>query len=254
MLGRAADASRAHTRADAGSVGPQALRSAGFLGRRDGSVETSRYRVAMAGERKIGQPLDVKTQERAAELIGLGLSHREAAGACAISEKSVERILRKPEYKKVADEVRKRRTSVTASMAAVVHDLLDAEDSNGEPNMMLRKMGAELVMKNPALLESVEDMDGEDTLLPGVVLRFPWGGAPQEGDGDAAEVEREGTAVVSDSLSFGSEGRAEDGCPPGAEIENGLALAPPIADALDLAEAFEPLLEDAPLFKETDYR
>jgi hypothetical protein len=179
-----------------------------------------------------GKAIEARVQERAAELYGLGLSQREAAGACGISEKSVERILRKPEYRKLADDVRRKRTSVTAQAAAVVSELLAAVDDNGEPAMGLRKMGAELVMKNPTLLESVEDVEGDDSLLPGVVLRFPWGGV----------------ATAQNPLIRGDAARAEQGFADGHESENGITLgesdetvAPPPGETLNLE-----LDDDAP--------
>lgn len=183
-----------------------------------------------------GKAIEARVQERAAELYGLGLSQREAAGACGISEKSVERILRKPEYRKLADDVRRKRTSVTAQAAAVVSELLAAVDDNGDPAMGLRKMGAELVMKNPTLLESVEDVEGDDSLLPGVVLRFPWGV----------------TASAQNPLNRDDEGRAEQGFADGHESENGITLgesdetvaplaAPPPGETLNLE-----LDDDAP--------
>jgi len=191
----------------------------------------------MAGQP--GKALDPKTQERAAELVGMGLSQREAAGACGISEKSVERILRKPEYRKVADDTRRRRTSVTAQAANVVQELLGAVDGSGDPNMMLRKMGAELVMKNPTLLESVEDVD-DNGLLPGVVLRFPWGagvgdfGSRAEGHGER----REASAAVT------------------PESENGLTDAPVAENGRTLGDEYLTLVEsgEPDLFTEADLR
>ncbi len=54
------------------------------------------------------KPIDSKAKERYAELIGLGLSHREAAGATGISERSGERLMAAPQYRKIAEETEKR--------------------------------------------------------------------------------------------------------------------------------------------------
>ncbi len=173
-------------------------------------------------QKPVGQALDPKIQKRCAELIGMGLSHREAAGACDISEASVARILKKPEYRKIADDVRQRHTSVTAQAAAVVQELLNAVDDHGDPAMMMRKMGAELVMKNPALLESVEPQD-DDTLLPGVVLRFPWG-AEDEKSRDSRE---------------GGDPEAE--VAPSEDSENGSTVQEAFAEVVEALDDYDPL-------------
>lgn len=196
---------------------------------------------------KPGQPLDVKTQARAAELIGLGLSQREAAGACGISESSVERVLRKPEYKKLADDVRRKRTSVTAQAAAVVSELLAAVDDNGDPAMGLRKMGAELVMKNPALLEQVEDLDGDESLLPGVVLRFPWQNSDsQESRVSGARRDAEHPSAPGEQSANGI--TLPEPAPPPGETPNLPGPESPLEDLIEPDEptAFEPIFEPEP--------
>lgn len=126
----------------------------------------------MAAERKKGQPLDPKIKHRAAELIGMGLTWVESAGACAISERTIERIMQDPAYRKVSDDTRKKRTSMSSQVAEVLRELVEATDANGDPNMALRQRGAELYAKAPEMFDIVDE-DGEDALLPGVVLRFP---------------------------------------------------------------------------------
>jgi hypothetical protein len=130
-----------------------------------------------------GSPVSPTVAARASELYGMGLSQREAAGAVGISEKTVERILRKPEYRRIADDTRAKREGMAAQAATVVTELLNAVDSKGEPDLLKRKMGAELVVKNPALLAQVEMTEEDAALLPGVILRFPFaatadGGGP----------------------------------------------------------------------------
>jgi hypothetical protein len=51
---------------------------------------------------------------------------------------------------------------------------LNAVDAKGEPDLLKRKMGAELVVKNPSLLAQVEMTEEDAALLPGVILRFPF--------------------------------------------------------------------------------
>jgi hypothetical protein len=71
------------------------------------------------------KPIDSKTKERYAELIGLGLSHPEAAGATGISERSGERLMAKPEYRKIAED-KKRGRGMQGDLAQVVRDMLTA--------------------------------------------------------------------------------------------------------------------------------
>lgn len=136
--------------------------------------------LSVAAKHKPGQPIAPHVKERVAEIYGLGLSYSETAGACGISEKSVERILGDPAYRKIADDIKKHRTSMGAEVAQVVRDLLTAEDSAGLPAHHLRKMGAELYARNPAILDAADDGDGEDAMLPGVILRFPNRHIPDE--------------------------------------------------------------------------
>jgi len=83
-----------------------------------------------------------------------------------------------PSYRKIADDGRRERESMAGQAAAVVRDLLHATNSDGTPNQELRRKGAELFVKNPKLLDAEDAPD--DTMLPGVVLRFPWRTIPDE--------------------------------------------------------------------------
>ena len=115
------------------------------------------------------KPIDSKTKERYAELIGLGLSHPEAAGATGISERSGERLMAKPEYRRIADGARRGR-GMQGDVAQVVRDMLTAVRPDGRPDFATRQKGVEAYMKNPELIE------GEDTteLLPdGVIEVYP---------------------------------------------------------------------------------
>jgi hypothetical protein len=54
-----------------------------------------------------GKPIEARQRERYAELVGLGLSGKEAAVAVGISERSGDVILSQPECRKIADEARR---------------------------------------------------------------------------------------------------------------------------------------------------
>ena len=122
------------------------------------------------------KPLDQKTKERYAQLIGLGLTHPEASGAMGISERSGQRLMAGPAYRKIAEDLKRKRTSMSGEAASVVRDLLRAVNHDGTPDLDKRRQGAELAVKYSEVLDS-GDGDLEDELLPGVVkhtiLVFP---------------------------------------------------------------------------------
>ena len=122
------------------------------------------------------KPLDQKTKAGYAELIGLGLTHPEASGATGISERSGQRLMADPAYRKIADDRKRKRTSMSAEAASVVRDLLRAVNHDGTPDLDKRRQGAELAAKYSDALDS-GDADLEDEMLPGVVkhtiLVFP---------------------------------------------------------------------------------
>ena len=115
-------------------------------------------------------PIDPKRKERYAELIGLGLSHPEAAGATGISERSGERLMAAPEYRKIAEQSR-RGHGLRGDVSAVVRDLLAATKPDGTPDFAMRQKGVEAWMKNPALIEGEEDV--EELLPDGMLVVVP---------------------------------------------------------------------------------
>ena len=119
------------------------------------------------------KPLDPRVKRRIAELIGLGLTHKEVAGATDVSPKSVERTLADPEYRKVADDAKQRQVTVAGSVASLIRELLEATNPDGTPNLPLRDKGAELAYKHPDYLEAAEDESGKDLLPEGVILLYP---------------------------------------------------------------------------------
>jgi hypothetical protein len=121
-------------------------------------------------------PISPQVKRRLAELVGAGAAYDEAARAVCISDASADRILKDPEYRKIADDLRARRSSLSAQATQVARDLLSAVNHDGSPDMRRRKEGAEMIARWPHLLDS-EDADLEDEMLPGVVkhtiLVFP---------------------------------------------------------------------------------
>ncbi|HEY8766989.1 MAG TPA: hypothetical protein VIP09_06970 [Dehalococcoidia bacterium] len=109
------------------------------------------------------KPIDPKTKERSAELIGLGLSHREAARATGISERSGERLMSQPGYRKIAEEVT-RGGGVHGEVEQEIRDLLSATHEDGTPNLVLRGKGVEMWFE----LEGVGD-----PLPSGVIRVYP---------------------------------------------------------------------------------
>jgi hypothetical protein len=115
------------------------------------------------------KPIDPKKKERYAELIGLGLSHPEAAGATGVSERSGERLMAEPGYRKIAEEARRGR-GMQGEVAQVVRDMLAAVRPDGRPDLAIRQKGVEAYMKNPELI----DAEDEAELLPyGVIEVYP---------------------------------------------------------------------------------
>lgn len=112
------------------------------------------------------KPIDSKAKERYAELIGLGLSHREAAGATGISERSGERLMAAPQYRKIAEETKKRGRGEEGALGRVIRELLEANAEDGNPNYPLRNKGAELVHRYPDAFAAEAEGDLEELLPP----------------------------------------------------------------------------------------
>jgi hypothetical protein len=119
------------------------------------------------------KPIDSKTKKRYAELIGLGLSHREAAGATGISERSGERLMAAPQYRKIAEETEKRGRGMEGELGRVIRELLEANDEDGNPNYLLRDKGAELVHRYPDAFAAEAEGDVEELLPHGIFVVYP---------------------------------------------------------------------------------
>jgi hypothetical protein len=118
-------------------------------------------------------PLDPKVKRRIAELIALGLTHKEVAGATGVSPKSVERTLADLEHRKIMEDAKQGRVTVAASVVSVIKELLEATNQDGTPNLLLREKGAALALKHPGYLEAAEDESSEELLPEGVILLYP---------------------------------------------------------------------------------
>jgi hypothetical protein len=88
--------------------------------------------------------------------------------ATGISTRLGERLMSRPEYRKIAEEA-KRGREVRGEVEEEIRDLLSATHDDGTPNLLLRARGVEMWLKEAAL----GDEGGGNPLLPGVVLRFP---------------------------------------------------------------------------------
>jgi len=117
------------------------------------------------------KPVDKEVAHRFAELVGLGCTQHEAAGAVAIGTRTGERLMTKPEIRQIVEETRAR--SGRGEGDPEIWALLEATDEEGNPDWERRMKGAELAL---------EQLAGESGcgqgLLPGVVLRFPRGKQP----------------------------------------------------------------------------
>jgi hypothetical protein len=131
------------------------------------------------------KPADPIKLHRACELLGIGLTQPEAAGATGIGERTLRRaIAERPEYSRVVKETREARNTGAAAAAAVVRDLLEAVNHDGTPDYNRRKQGAELYARYPSILDADPTNVLEDKMLPGVknILVFPWAGDPDPPD------------------------------------------------------------------------
>jgi transposase-like protein len=117
-------------------------------------------------------PLDQRTKERAARLVGMGLTNQEAAGALGLHVSTVERLLRLSEYRKIAEDEKKRRESPAAEVARIIRDLIH------DPDARTRERAAELYLRHKDIVDAYDvRLDADDEMLPGVtkhtVLHFP---------------------------------------------------------------------------------
>src|SRR6266496_3169334 len=106
------------------------------------------------------KPVDKEVARRFAELVGLGCTQHEAAGAVAIGTRTGERLMTKPEIGQIVEETRAR--SGRGDGDPEIWALLEATDEEGNPDWERRAKGAELVLANLA-----GENGGREALLPG---------------------------------------------------------------------------------------
>ncbi len=87
------------------------------------------------------RPITLEVKARVAELVGLGLTYAESAGACGISEKSVERIMSDPQYRRIADDERRKRSSMQAQAADRDRNIAHGISPDGNPVPQARPAG-----------------------------------------------------------------------------------------------------------------
>jgi hypothetical protein len=112
------------------------------------------------------KPVDKEVGHRFAELVGLGLTQHEAAGAVGIGARTGERLMTKPEIRQVVEQTR-----TAGEGDPTIGALLEATGEAGNPDWVQRAKGAELALAELASLAG--EGGGKRSLLPGVTVRLP---------------------------------------------------------------------------------
>src|SRR6266702_1482677 len=110
------------------------------------------------------KPVDKEVARRVAELVGLGCTQHEAAGAVAIGTRTGERLMTKPGIRQIVEETRAR--SGRGQGDPEIWALLEATDEEGNPDWERRANGAELALDQLAAREGGRGR----SLLPGCKL------------------------------------------------------------------------------------
>ena len=114
--------------------------------------------------------MDKQVALRFAELVGLGATQHEAAGAVGIGTRTGERLMTKPEIRQIIKETRTARSGMGNGDPAI-WALLKATDEEGNPDLERRAKGAELALDHLARL-APEGGQGQ-SLPEGVRLVMP---------------------------------------------------------------------------------
>ena len=109
------------------------------------------------------KPVAKEVAHRFAELVGLGCTQHEAAGAVAIGTRTGERLMTKPEIRQVVEQTR-----TAGDGDPTIRALLEATDEAGNPDWLQRAKGVEL-----ALTDLARESGGRESLLPGVTVVYP---------------------------------------------------------------------------------
>jgi hypothetical protein len=115
------------------------------------------------------KPIDKEVAHRFAELVGHDLTQHEAARAVGIGMRTGERLMTKPEIRRIVEETRA--ASQTRNGDPAIRALLEATDEQGNPDLERRAQGAELALDH---LESLAREGGRGRSLPeGVKIYVP---------------------------------------------------------------------------------
>jgi hypothetical protein len=108
------------------------------------------------------KPVDKQVAHRFAELVGLGLTQHEAAGAVGIGTgtRTGERLMTKPEIRQVVEETRAAGPGI-GDGDPEIWALLRATDEEGNPDWERQAKGAELALDHLARLAG-EDGRGSE--------------------------------------------------------------------------------------------
>ena len=110
------------------------------------------------------KPVDKQVAHRFAELVGLGLTQHEAAGAVGIGTRTGERLMTKPEIRQVVEQTRTARDGDPAIWA-----LLEATDEAGNPDWQQRLKGGGAGARRPRRRERKQ----REACFPARVYVFP---------------------------------------------------------------------------------
>ncbi len=113
------------------------------------------------------KPIDKEVAHRFAELVGHRLTQHEAARAVGIGTRTGERLMTKPEIRRIVKETRA--ASQTGTGDPAIWKLLNATDEQGNPDLERRAQGAELALDH---LESLAREGGRGRSLPKGVRIF----------------------------------------------------------------------------------
>ena len=111
--------------------------------------------------------MDKQIAHRFAELVGLGATQHEAAGAVGIGTRTGERLMTKPEIRQIVEQTR-----TAGDLDPTIRALLEATDEAGNPDWAQQAKGAELALDHLARLAG--ESGGKESLLPGCVLVYPF--------------------------------------------------------------------------------
>ncbi len=114
------------------------------------------------------KPVDKQVAHRFAELVGLGLTQHEAAGAVGIGTRTGERLMTKPEIRQVVEQTR-----TAGDGDPTIRALLEATDETGNPDWVQRVKGVELALADLASLAGESGGRGCAVRLPAPAVGAP---------------------------------------------------------------------------------